>query len=312
MDRRGNWQKTKGLFQLRTAAGEEISRPKKLPHHPPGDLMTRLGLWGPELIAETSIGLVWKVQTPEGRTAALKLYPPGQFNGESAGFPDLKAAPRKAAVELLRWEEGLALMEWLPGPSLAQCAQDQGLEQADAELLTVAQILQGTDLDPGPMPGLQDRFSALLDFAFAPPGRDAGQDGLLSALEQARQLALELFANPSAQVPLHGDLHHGNVKAADRGFCAFDAKGLYGEACYEMANAFRHPSGMAQEIWQPDVIARRARQWSAGLQVPQDRLLAWAAAKTALSIIWRWPRSGGHDSEEQLLWHLLRIYSERT
>jgi streptomycin 6-kinase len=86
--------------------------------------------------------------------------------------------------------------------------------------------------------------------------------------------------------PLHGDLHHDNIKGSPRGYLAFDAKGILGERCYDFANALRNPIGAEAHYRQPEVIKRRVSAWAQCFGVPENRLLQWAAAHSALSLAW--------------------------
>ena len=105
-----------------------------------------------------------------------------------------------------------------------------------------------------------------------------------------RDLARHLLASQTDIRPLHGDLHHDNIRLSDRGYCAFDAKGVVGERAYELANAFRNPKGIPDLIRDPSRIARLRELWSREFQVSPRRLMQWATVKVALSISWR---SGG-------------------
>src|SRR5690606_32629292 len=99
-------------------------------------------------------------------------------------------------------------------------------------------------------------------------------------------IALKLFDKPSAQLPLHGDLHHDNIMSSDRGWLAIDPKGLIGDPAYETANVFINPERGTEIAADPKRIAARADILSQRLGYTRKRILGWAAAHAALSACW--------------------------
>ena len=150
-------------------------------------------------------------------------------------------------------------------------------------------------------------FRLLFDLQFAPQAARAD----IAALRQAQILARDLLNTQPAQRPLHGDLHHDNVKRGTAGFTAFDAKGLMGDPSFELANAFRNPKGF-DETATPARIEACARQWAGDLNVPRPRLLAWAAAKCGWSIALRAKGRFEADPETVLLHALLHAAARAT
>ena len=146
-------------------------------------------------------------------------------------------------------------------------------------------------LDPLPR-----RFRALLDAKFT---ADC-PDGIRAAVRKTCRLAEDLLADQQDIRPLHGDLHHDNIKAGDRGYLAFDAKGVLGERTFELANAFQNPLGSKALARRPETIQRRAELWSAGLNVSKTRLLSWAAAFSGLSLAWHNKSTFGPESADQM------------
>ena len=53
--------------------------------------------------------------------------------------------------------------------------------------------------------------------------------------------ASEPLAAQRDVVPLHGDIHHRNIRQSARGWLAFDANGLVGERAYDCANTLCYP-----------------------------------------------------------------------
>ncbi|WP_348539712.1 aminoglycoside phosphotransferase family protein [Ruegeria sp. HKCCSP346] len=109
-------------------------------------------------------------------------------------------------------------------------------------------------------------------------------------------------------VPLHGDLHPGNIVLTHNGPRVFDAKGYASDPAFELANALRHPKGMTDLVRNPRQIETCLSLYSEAMKVSEKRLAQWAAAKCALSICWR---SGGtieNDPEAVLL----RLFLDAT
>jgi streptomycin 6-kinase len=89
-----------------------------------------------------------------------------------------------------------------------------------------------------------------------------------------------LLAAQDQAIPLHGDIHHGNVlDFGERGWLAIDPKGLLGDRAFDYANLFYNPS---QEQAKANFTQRVDAVCSyAGLE--RMRLLRWIAAWGGLS-----------------------------
>lgn len=230
------------------------------------------------------------------------------MGNEKCGFDFLLALHGRSAARVYGVCDNAACIEWLSGPSLGDLTRQGNDATATKELLEVAngvhsRLIELAEGVPTVAEWLQDLFgiqkSALI----------TDQD--FSLLIRCRALAKELLGTPEPQRVLHGDLHHDNIKRGDRGFCAFDAKGVVGELGYELANAFRNPEGATEIIFDPDRIRFLRDLWSTGFGVPAKRLMQWACVKTALSIVWRSEGILQPDPEYKLLELFLQI-SEQT
>lgn len=267
---------------------------------PPEDILRDLGVTAPEFAAETGAALIWKVRKGAGH-AALKLYKSGHMGNEAPGFRYLAALNGQAAARVHHAGKDVALTEWLDGPPLAALASEGRDGEMIAALAAVARRLHRD----GPRDG--NGFTPLDDFmaplsGFAPPlSWSAGARADFAACER---LGRDLLETQTGRRPLHGDLHPGNVIQAPRGLCAFDAKGLWGEPGFELANAFRHPRARPELVLSRDRIRRIAGVWAEALGCSPLRLLQWAAAKAALSLVWRSRQGLGADLDAGLI-HLL-------
>ena len=240
-------------------------------------------------LAETHAAVLWRV-TAMDRPAVLKLYKRGHPGNEAAGAALMRAWEGSGAmVRVLHANPAAQLLEVLEGPRLGDLARGGQPEAADRHLAEAGFRLHRAP--PAlPLPGLvplQDWLAPLLE-----AGADADRG-------RAIALAYRLLASAPAPRPLHGDLHHDNVILTARGPVAYDAKGLLGDPAFELANALRHPSGLPEITRDPAQLRARSARFARALDVPQDRLLGWAAVKCAHSIVLR--AAPGTDPETELL-----------
>ena len=114
------------------------------------------------------------------------------------------------------------------------------------------------------------------------------------ALDTARRTEGGLFATcakvaddllargpDSGVMPLHGDIHHGNIlDFGPRGWLAIDPKGLVGDRAYDFANLFCIPDESAAD---PLRFDRRLAIVSEAARIDRERLLKWILAWAGLS-----------------------------
>ena len=264
--------------------------------------MTRFGLSGAEPVARTAIAEVWKVRRQTGEPAALKIYHDGQFDGEAPGVIYLASLNGAAAAHVNDWVPGAVLSEWLEGPPLKDLSLSGQDTEANMQLAKVALELRlNVPDDLHGLTSLEHRFRALFAVRFDP----LCPPDVTADMRRATDIARHLLATQTDISPLHGDLHHDNIRFGARGWCAFDAKGLVGEWAYELANAFRNPPDVPHLVRSPGRIEATARKWAEMCSLEQTRLLSWAAAKCALSIAWRAKGTLIQDKETDLLSRLL-------
>lgn len=248
---------------------------------PPDTVLQQLGLSDPLHIVETTIANVWKVTRADGEPAALKIYKNRDPKGEDIGFRLTAALDGKGTAKTYAFADGIALLEWLDGPSLGDLSRSGQDNEATARLIKVADQIhtapKNLELTP-----LADNFDPLLTLQVSPTWPAITQQGIL----QGQHMAKQLLANQHDIRPLHGDLHHDNIKDSTRGYLAFDAKGLIGDRAYELANAFQNPVGSDALLTDRARARRLANTWAQHWETTPTRLLSWAAAHSALSMTW--------------------------
>ncbi len=274
---------------------------------PDAALLLSYDVSDPELVAETPLATVWKVKQRFGRPAALKLYRDKGMRNEAAGYALQVAWNGESAAKLIHKTSFSALTEWLDGPSLGDLAR-RGHDKGAAVILAhVARRLHENPVSlRTKLPDLATWFAPLMALTVA----EDAPPSVASDIRAAQELAGALLASQTDPVPLHGDLHHDNIRLGLRGFCAFDAKGVVGERAFELANAFRNPKGLEAAHRSPERIRFLADIWARDFQVSTPRLLGRAAAKCALSIAWRADGALRLDRELDLLSVLLGVAAD--
>jgi streptomycin 6-kinase len=273
----------------------------------PVDILAEFDVGSAVFVAQTQIATVWHVRCRDGQAAALKVYHKDDMAGERHGFDFVESLDGCGVAHVHRRNQRAALIEWLDGPSLGDLTRSGRDMAANMELVSVANRIHASrrpsDLK---LPHLQDWFGEFFDLKVGVdcPARAAVH------INRCKAMASRLLSGQHDVRPLHGDLHHDNIRLGPRGYCAIDAKGVLGERTYELANAFRNPTGADGTVRDPVRIHWLATYWAGAFAVDARRLIEWATAKCALSIAWR---SGGtlhHDDELDLLGIFLHVLGD--
>ncbi len=107
-----------------------------------------------------------------------------------------------------------------------------------------------------------------------------------TSIAASQTLAKKLLSQQIEICALHGDLHHDNIRLSDRGYLAFDPKGLIGDRAYDLANLFKNPVDAPAVFGDPDRITRKAEDLAKALDTSPKRILSWAVAHCGLPIVW--------------------------
>lgn len=183
----------------------------------------------------------------------------------------------KGAAPVLAHDQDGLLLERAMGPgTLAELARTGRDDEACRIICRTIGVLHEARAEPPPplMP---------LAWWFGELGPAAARHG--GVLARAASTTRELLASQEEVVPLHGDIHHGNVlDFGGRGWLAIDPKGLIGDRCFDYANLFCNPE---HEIaTQPARFARRVEIVEAWAGLDRARLLRWILAWAGLSAAW--------------------------
>ena len=246
-------------------------------------------LSAPSLLAETHTSTVYLVER-NGKQVVLKLLNEVGVRDELRGAIALQHYDGHGAARLLASSEDAHLLEYLDGDDLLPLVTQGHDDQAAEIIAQVVQALHTAKDTPIPqeLHTLQRRFRSLFRLA------ETNTDPIFM---HGAQVAEKLLSNEQNKVVLHGDMHHWNVRQSERGWLAFDPKGLYGENTYDVANALLNPIGMPDITHDEARLLRHVKIYADALKIPSERVLAFAFAHACLSISWSIEDGDDYDED---------------
>jgi streptomycin 6-kinase len=257
-----------------------------------------LTLWNlrdPELLAQSPRSDVYAA-CRDGEKVALKLLTPEGAGDEAEGVIALQHFDGCGAVRLLAYDEGAHLVEYAGDDELARLVW-QGGEQGDlAAAEIIADVLNKLHRDQPdkPIPQLRTlrrRFRSLFERA----AREESK-GDESIYVRGARVAERLLAAPQDECVLHGDIQHYNIRRhPQRGWLAYDPKGLYGERTYDAANTLCNPGHARDLVLSEDRLRRITQVLADGMGVGVRRLRAYVFAYACLSASWFGDDDDGAD-----------------
>ncbi|MEM8539979.1 MAG: aminoglycoside phosphotransferase family protein [Pseudomonadota bacterium] len=259
--------------------------------------MAAFGVDAPKHICETPIAHIWRVDRSPGSYAALKIYKDGDMQNEAAGLTFMARMDGRSTAKIYRTHNGAVLMEWLDGPSLGDVSRGGDDIAALNNLIDVAKTVHAKPHFDGDYPPLSDWFEDLFNLNFSPNCNPKSE----AIVQKCQSLGRTLIDSQRDLRALHGDLHHDNVLKGKRGYCIIDAKGVYGERAYELANAVRNPVGADALLRDTVRILRYCRTISSEFNVNYQRFWGWVIAHCSLSIAWRCSGTLADDEDLDLL-----------
>ena len=213
-----------------------------------------------------------------GGPAVLKLARPGPASAQEHAA--LAHWDGRGAVRLLAAapEDGALLLERLHGDvPLRSLPESKAMLEA-AGLLQRLWVAPPEEHSFTPLAEhAADLCARLRDARSGPAGAE-----LQPLLDEALETAAGLLADQPEQLLLHGDLHHGNVLAADRSpWLAIDPDPLVGERAYDLAWLAQDRLDTLSGGPGPQSAARRRlRQLSEAVDVDRERLRGWTLVRT--------------------------------
>jgi streptomycin 6-kinase len=221
----------------------------------------------------------------DGTEAVLKLSLPwnGELRQEAAALQAFDGNGMARLLELDLQGGALLLERLQPGTPLFTLADDD-------EVTTIAAGIMQEIWRPVPQ---NHPFPSVADWGTGFSRHRAmfeGTSGPLPAglFDEGDRRFAELTSSSVEPVLLHGDLHHGNILAAERQpWLAIDPKGPVGEPAYETGAWLRNWLGTV--LTQPNprgILNRRIDLFSEILGFERERIRAWGFAQAILSAIW--------------------------
>lgn len=254
-----------------------VNMDDKLKHY-----LSAWNLSEPQPLAQTATSHVYTV-TFEGARVVLKILTPIGHE-ERSGAIALRCFNGHGAVTLYREDDGAHLLEYVEGDDLVGMVKSGQDDRATAIIGDVLNQLHATKPPyPDGLFSLERWFSAL--FKKAETERLSGQTD--SIYIRGTRVAERLLAEPRDVSVLHGDIHHENIRYhRERGWLAFDPKGLIGERTYDAANTLCNPMNMPELVENEARILRTAGILSDKMDIELTRVLSFVYAYCCLSAAW--------------------------
>lgn len=275
-----------------------------LNHH-----LTAWRLTDPQPLTQTPTSHLYTV-TYQGETAVLKLLTEYGWE-EQRGAAALRFWDGHGAIRLYESDEKAQLLEYVEGDELVTLVERGEDEAATRIIAGVIRQIHGVAQDK-PKDGLYplDKwFQALFDRAAA--DQAAGDE---SIYVRGAAVARRLLDDPREVRVLHGDIHHMNIRySAERGWLAFDPKGVVGERTYDCANTlcnpFRGQRGYDPRVHDEARLLRNAGILADELGIARSRVLAYTYAYSCLSAAWSMEDDAHRDEAEWAL-NIARIVEQ--
>lgn len=247
--------------------------------------------WGMDtlhFLSESLCGHIYK-GVYNGQAVILKIFKEYGRAEESRGARFLSLCDPDIAARIYQCNDDAVLMEYLPGPDLKEMVAGGRDDEATMIIAERAAHLHAaffhTALPPDNLSGfphLKDWFQCLFDTA------EDTDHAFHKDISRAAGLARDLLNESAQDRLLHGDIHHENLIADEKGrFKFIDPKGLVGDPAYDLANAMCNPSLPGCEISKGRII-RQADLIHEGTGYDKRRILAYGVVHSWLSCCWFW------------------------
>ncbi|MBC8170798.1 MAG: phosphotransferase, partial [Anaerolineae bacterium] len=244
-----------------------------------------LKLWDladPEPLAQTGTSNLYTVTYQTERVVLKLLTPAG--DEEKHGAAALHHWNGQGAVRLFRFDDQAHLLEYASGDDLTGLVKSGSDHEATTIIADVLNQLHSVPAEPPPAGVIPLNIWFRELFNFASRDRSAGIDSIFT---RGAALAEKLLADPMDVRVLHGDIHHENIRHhPQRGWLAFDPKGLIGERTYDAANTFCNPMKLPGLTENEARILKTADLLADKLKIDRTRLLSFVFIYACLSASW--------------------------
>jgi streptomycin 6-kinase len=193
-----------------------------------------------------------------------------------------------AVADVLEHDSAAVLVARAEGPRSLTAMAEAGDEHDDDATEVLCLTAQRLHADGGPVP----TGTIELDAWFS--GLFAHADGVGGIYERAAGTARVLLDDSTERVPLHGDLHHGNVLdfgaggggdgSALDGWLAIDPKGLVGDPAFEYATILCNPT--PEVATRPGRFVRQLEVIARCTGISPELLTRWTFAMSGLAAAW--------------------------
>ncbi|MGQ4266498.1 aminoglycoside phosphotransferase family protein [Nocardiopsis changdeensis] len=232
----------------------------------------RLTVEGAAPHGRTSV--VLHVLGADGRRGVVKLSPDSGLAVAEAGLLRLwEPTGRVPQVWGLDPRHGAVFMERVEGDTVAARGEVPEMETVGALIadLHAAEVSRERRQE---LPPLTSRVQFVFDLWERERSEGpAGEVVPASVMHRARALARDLANGREGGVPLHGDLHPGNViDGGERGLVALDPRGCLGDGAVDAVDWAMWKAGDSGEV------ERRVSVLSRVMDVDTERMMLWVRA----------------------------------
>jgi len=249
------------------------------------DYLDKWSLSDPQLLTTTASSHIYKVRS-DGEIVVLKLLTELGQADEASGAVALHIFNGRGAARLLRYDAQAQLIEYIDGEDLIPLVTRGDDVKATTIIAEVLHKLHSTSL--GTMQTSANLISMKRWFRSLLTKASADEKSASSSIyRRAAAVAEALLMNPESECVLHGDIHHQNIRYhSQRGWLAFDPKGLYGERTFDAANTLCNPVDMPHLVCNETRLLQNVSILSDLLHIEVLRLFSFVFAYAALSASW--------------------------
>ena len=168
--------------------------------------------------------------------ALLKILSNDGLQIEAGGFEVLSSYPDGDAVRIFAHDHKCAVMEVLEGPRLLDLIDNGQADVALEEQLVLTDRLLAANVSVSGLKSLNFMLRNCLAMT-----ADRIPEWATDVVLKAQNIVHDLLGSQDGWVVLHGDLHPRNIMKHEGTWRAIDARGIFGPAAFEYANAFINP-----------------------------------------------------------------------